>query len=577
MTHDQAVLNRLWSEIILEELARLGVNDVCIAPGSRSTPLTLEAIAHKGFTLHKHFDERGLGFLALGLAKATACPVVVIVTSGTAVANLLPAAAEASLTGERLIFLTADRPAELVGCGANQAINQLGLFASQQCPSLNLPSPSIATPLPWLLSAVDELIDTQAKQGGPVQINCPFPEPLYSQGDKAFYHHYLTSIDRWQEGQAPWTRRERSAQVGLDEADIEQLSQRRGVIVVGSVSLTQAMAAKQLAHTLGWPLLADPQSGITSAWAHYDIWLSQPSAQAILHSCDLVLQFGARLVSKRLLQWLERHLSQQGDYWLVHARAQRINPSHLSQRHWPMSANQFVEQALLNIGDNEIVPAHFGWGEALKPYSSLVTQAVATLNGDAETDDLTEVALALDMAQRTQECDLMLGNSLIVRLADMFASIDNCEVFSNRGASGIDGLIATAAGVARGRQRPLLIYLGDTSALYDLNSLALLSQQITPVVLVVSNNDGGAIFDFLPVPAAQKQDWYQMPHGYDFAHAAAQFRLSYAKPDSLVEFQACVARHLNGGHGALLVEVQTPPEQASQQVKAVMAACIGSA
>lgn len=130
MSYDQAVLNRIWSETILTELHRFGVKHVCIAPGSRSTPLTLEAAEQPNFSIHTHFDERGLGFMALGLAKASQEPVAVIVTSGTAVANLLPAVAEAKLTGEKLVLLTADRPVELVGCGANQAINQLGIFRS---------------------------------------------------------------------------------------------------------------------------------------------------------------------------------------------------------------------------------------------------------------------------------------------------------------------------------------------------------------------------------------------------------------------------------------------------------------
>lgn len=128
MNRDQALLNRLWSRVLLEELSRLGVTQVCVAPGSRSTPLTLEANANTAFTLHTHYDERGLGFMALGLAKASQQPVAVIVTSGTAVANLLPAIAESKLTGERLVVLTADRPSELVGCGANQAIVQSGIF-----------------------------------------------------------------------------------------------------------------------------------------------------------------------------------------------------------------------------------------------------------------------------------------------------------------------------------------------------------------------------------------------------------------------------------------------------------------
>ena len=139
MTNNQAVMNRIWCQVLLEELTRFGVEHICIAPGSRSTPLTLEADASSKLTLHTHFDERGLGFLALGLAKASRKPVAIVVTSGTAAANLLPAIAEAKLTGEKLVVLTADRPIELVGCGANQAIVQQGLYSSHVTAELNLP------------------------------------------------------------------------------------------------------------------------------------------------------------------------------------------------------------------------------------------------------------------------------------------------------------------------------------------------------------------------------------------------------------------------------------------------------
>ncbi len=138
----RAALNSCWAELMLEELVRQGVKHVCIAPGSRSTPLTLAAAKQPKLTIHTHFDERGLGFLALGLAKASQSPVAVIVTSGTAVANLLPAVAESGLTKEKLVLLTSDRPAELLECGANQAIRQHGIFSHHVTAFYDLPTPT---------------------------------------------------------------------------------------------------------------------------------------------------------------------------------------------------------------------------------------------------------------------------------------------------------------------------------------------------------------------------------------------------------------------------------------------------
>ncbi len=155
-----SAFNRRWAAVILEALTRHGVRHVCIAPGSRSTPLTLAAAENSAFIHHTHFDERGLGHLALGLAKVSKQPVAVIVTSGTAVANLYPALIEAGLTGEKLILLTADRPPELIDCGANQAIRQPGMFASHPTHSISLPRPTQDIPARWLVSTIDHALGT---------------------------------------------------------------------------------------------------------------------------------------------------------------------------------------------------------------------------------------------------------------------------------------------------------------------------------------------------------------------------------------------------------------------------------
>ncbi|PLN18907.1 2-succinyl-5-enolpyruvyl-6-hydroxy-3-cyclohexene-1-carboxylate synthase, partial [Klebsiella pneumoniae] len=153
-----SAFNRRWAAVILEALTRHGVQHICIAPGSRSTPLTLAAAENRAFIHHTHFDERGLGHLALGLAKASRQPVAVIVTSETATANLYPALIEAGLTGEKLILLTADRPPELIDCGANQAIRQPGMFASHPAQTISLPRPSQDIPARWLVSTIDQAL-----------------------------------------------------------------------------------------------------------------------------------------------------------------------------------------------------------------------------------------------------------------------------------------------------------------------------------------------------------------------------------------------------------------------------------
>ncbi|MCS0456441.1 2-succinyl-5-enolpyruvyl-6-hydroxy-3-cyclohexene-1-carboxylic-acid synthase [Vibrio diabolicus] len=563
MNHDQAVLNRIWSETILIELQRFGVKHVCIAPGSRSTPLTLEVAERSNVSIYTHFDERGLGFMALGLAKATQDPVAIIVTSGTAVANLLPAVAEARLTGEKLVLLTADRPMELVGSGANQAINQLGIFSHHVSASLNLPSPTLTTSLNWLLTSVDEVMFTQQLQGSAVHINCAFPEPLYSNGAKADYQTYLDSVAGWRKGSGSYTQRFSH----LSQAKIPSCADKKGLVVIGSLPLEQAKSAQAFAQKMGWPVLADPQSGLSSDWAHYDVWLQLPEFVNELESCELIIQFGSRIISKRLNQWIDKQVSKNQQnkdvqYWYISPRMDRNNQNHLAQMHWVELPQTWVSRISFEK------PIFAGWADRLANGVKRVHQRIeeAFLSDSASAID--EIALAADINERTKNADVFLGNSLFVRLVDMYGKLDDVEVFTNRGASGIDGLFATASGVQRARGNPLLMYIGDTSTLYDLNSLALFSHNKLPTVLVVTNNDGGAIFDMLPVPQEHRTAYYQMPHGYQFEHAAKQFGLKYEKPTTLEMYQAMVAEHLSSGQGTLLMEVQTPPSQAAELIKA---------
>ncbi len=558
----QAVINRIWCQTILEELSRFGVTELCVAPGSRSTPLTLEADENSKLTLHTHFDERGLGFLALGLAKASKRPVAIVVTSGTAVANLLPAIAEAKLTGEKLVVLTADRPIELVACGANQAINQSGIFSAHVSAALELPSPSLHTPLKWLLTSIDQVMFEQAQKGSAVHINCPFPEPLYSAESKAIYQDYLDGVARWWQGSETYTRK-LSAQ-SVPNIQVRDFIDKKGVIIAGSVTLEEATKAKRLAQKLGWPLLCDPQSGQTSEWAHYDLWLQNADKAEQLNQCELVVQLGSRIVSKRLNQWLLKQVEDRGaDYHYVADNVDRNNQAHLMQTHHVCDIEVWLNAFSKAVP--VLVEQQSGWGDGLIPFANQLTELASLLL--SINTKLTEIALALTLNQLPKETQIFLGNSLFVRLVDMFSRVDGYEVYSNRGASGIDGLIATACGVVNANQQPLVIYIGDTSLLYDLNSLALLSRVTVPVAIVVTNNDGGAIFDLLPVPEQQKQALYQMPHGFEFEFAAKQFNLAYAKPETVAEFQHLLTEHLEQGKGTLLIEVQTPPEQASQQLK----------
>ncbi len=291
--------------------------------------------------------------------------------------------------------------------------------------------------------------------------------------------------------------------------------------------------------------------------------MQSDAAKAQLSQCDFILQFGERIVSKRLNQWIkvQAALFSPSQYVVVSPDSHRINQDHLPQTHIVANIEQWLSEQHLP----SLLGEHAAWATPLIEVANTVQQlALAQISNN---DQLTELSVAVDLSSRLKDRELFVGNSLMVRLVDMLSSISANQVYSNRGASGIDGLVATAAGVMKANQNPLMMLIGDTSLLYDLNSLALLTHNTTPMVIVVTNNDGGAIFDLLPVPEQQKQSLYQMPHGFNFEHAAAQFQLGYAAPETLNCYQNIIEQHFEQGQGTLLVEVKTPPEQASTLLK----------
>lgn len=545
-----SVFNRRWAALLLEALARHGVRHVCIAPGSRSTPLTLAAAAHRSFICHTHFDERGLGHLALGLAKAAREPVAVIVTSGTAAANLYPSLIEAGLTGERLVFLTADRPPELIDCGANQAIRQPGLYAGHPTLNIDLPRPSPDIPACWLASTLDSAMARLSH--GALHINCPFAEPLYG-GDEQQYAEWSAALGDWWQSTQPWLREVDPHQV-LKQPDWFSWRQKRGVVLAGRMSAEEGVRLAEWAAMLGWPLIGDVLSQTGQPLPCADLWLAQLQACQLLENAQLVVQFGSSLTGKRLLQWQER--CQPEEFWLIDSLPGRLDPAHHRGRRIRATVSEWLA----------LHPA-----QIRAPWAGEL--AVLAQNAfDAASEYLAERFGEAQLANRLPELlpengQLFLGNSLIVRLIDALAQLPaGYPVFSNRGASGIDGLISTAAGVQRATAKPMLAVVGDLSALYDLNALALLRHCSAPTVLIVVNNNGGQIFSLLPTPELERQRFYCMPQNVDFSHAAAMFQLHYACPENWEQLQQAVAQGWCHS-GATLIELQVPPSDGAETLQ----------
>lgn len=545
--------NRRWATVILEALTRHGVRHICIAPGSRSTPLTLAAADNPAFIHHTHFDERGLGHLALGLAKASREPVAVIVTSGTAVANLYPALIEAGLTGEKLILLTADRPPELIDCGANQAIRQQAMFATHPSQTLSLPRPTRDIPARWLVSTVDNAVGSLRQ--GALHINCPFAEPLYGEMDNADLD-WQQALGDWWQSDKPWLSAPAEL-VSPKQRDWFFWRQKRGVIVAGRMSAAEGKRVAEWAQTLGWPLIGDVLSQTGQPLPCADLWLGNARAVTELQQAQIVVQLGSSLTGKRLLQW--QATCEPEEYWLVENREGRLDPAHHRGRRLVSGVAEWLD----------LHPA-----EKRKPWATAIPEL--SRQAWALVEQHSEQFGEAQLAHRIRHClpeqgQLFVGNSLVVRLIDAFSRLPaGYPVYSNRGASGIDGLISTAAGVQRATAKATLAIVGDLSALYDLNALALLRQASAPFVLLVVNNNGGQIFSLLPTPPREREQFYLMPQNINFEHAAAMFSLKYQRPQSWAELDMALNSAWSKP-GATLIEVIVNDSDGAQMLQNMLA------
>lgn len=511
----------------MEALSRHHIRHICIAPGSRSTPLILAAASNGKFTLHTHFDERGLGFLALGLAKADddGVPVAVIVTSGTAVVNLYSSLVEASLTGHRLVLLTADRPAELIDCDSNQAIRQIGIFADYPTRTINLPRPTPDIPARWLVSTIDHGVNTL--RYGVLHVNVPFAEPLYGYEAWAANAEWKSGLGTWWRSDHPWLI-EAPEQSTTVVSDWTSWRRKRGVVIAGRISSRhQGVQVAHWTRHLGWPLIADTLSQTGQPLPYADLWLDNPRVRAVLGEAQLVIQFGTSLTGKRLLRWRESCTPE--EYWIIDpTKERRLDPSNHRGRKITCDIGAWIAQH----------PAQRNqpWAKELEP---IVKKVHSLVQQTLPSSSFSETLITHKLTQLLpKDGQLFIGNSLCVRLVDALGQLPaGYPVYSNRGASGIDGVIATVSGIQRVSAKPTLAIMGDLAALYDLNSLPLLRSPTAHIALIVLNNNGGRIFSMFPVPEPILEQYYRMPQNVNFDHAAAMFGLRYIAPSSWSELK----------------------------------------
>lgn len=549
-------LNQRWAATLAGTLVACGVKHVVVAPGSRSTPLALAFADRSDLQCWPILDERSAAFFALGLAKGTQTPAAVLCTSGTAGAHFLPALMEAREGATPLIAITADRPAELHGFGAPQTIAQKNLFGEYVRASVSLPEPMEAG-LDHLAATVAQTISkaVSAPRGG-VHLNVPFREPLAHPDGLA--------------GPVISPRVPKFVSAGgvpdLSEVKRALTSSTRGVIVVGPRERDDGFgdAIHTLGVALGFPVFAEAASNARfgfgdAIWSMDPMVRSKPFAQKL--DPDVVLRFGGGLTLKAPQQWLDG----------THARVfaflddgQPFDPNH-------------VVEAFLTGDVVGMVKALTVDAKATGTLRALTKETQRRVEVElSKRGDRMEEALIARTVAAAAEANLVLSSSMPIRDVDSFSSAGNTKlrVFSNRGVNGIDGVVSTAAGIARGTGKKTVLLIGDVAALHDLGGWLVAKQ--APLTVVVVNNDGGGIFSFLPVAERTPhfERFFGTPHGVDFEHVASLSGATLHRPRSLEELAQIVRAPNTGLH---LVEVRTDRRanvEAHRQLNAALVAAV---
>ena len=554
----------LYAETLVGALASAGLRHACIAPGSRSTPLTLAFAAHPAIRVWRHLDERSAGFFALGMALALEAPVALLCTSGTAGANFFPAIVEARMSGVPLLILTADRPPELRHSGANQTIDQVKLYGDQVLWSVDLPLPESDPPPVALRNlctlAARALATAGGLRPGPVHLNAPFRKPFEPEREPLATDHWplATSPDAGtvpEMGQGRLVPAER--QITALAAPITE--HPRGLIVCGprcpGGDFSAAVVA--LSQAAGYPILADPLSGV-----RFGPWLAETVVSGGYETYlagdgpgweppQVIVRFGAVPTSKALNTYLERvapahqlHIRSSG-FW--------ADDSHRVTRF--LQADEALTCRLLAA---RLRPRRdHAWPARVRATERATWQALA----EELHAHFFDGAVVADVVETLPPDSLLfVGNSLAVRHLDQFArpATKPLHTFANRGASGIDGNTSTALGLAAATGRPVVLVVGDITFYHDLNGLLPLRHEDLKLTVVLLNNGGGGIFHRLRVAAFDPPftDLFLTPHGLNFAPAAEMYGLDYALATDRPAFREAFAAALVSTTSHLL-EVRT--------------------
>ena len=510
---------------LVDQWIRMGLRTAVVAPGSRSTPMALAIAARSDLDVQIAHDERTAAFMALGVGLATRVPAVLLCTSGTAATHFHAAMVEADLSGVPMLALTADRPPELQGIGAPQTIDQIELYGEVVRLFADAGVPDAAEAGEWRAAAAQWWLAATSVDPGPVHVNLPFREPLVGTigalpdpleppppGDDAGW--FLSPLE--------------------PEALAALLDQPRGIVVAGR-GIDRPDAVARLADALHWPVLADPRSGcrdLDSAVCAFDSLVRHP-AFAADHRPTVVLHLGEPPASKVLGQWLQ---ASGATHVHVHPQRRTIDPLGIVDDRVYGEVGAVCDAVAPLVKGATGTPWLARWQHAERAAQAAMADALAA------EPVLTEPGVA--RALSTVDASLVVSSSMPVRDLEWFGAASATVVHSNRGANGIDGVIATGIGVAAATQRPTVVLLGDVAFCHDQSSLTALAARQLPLTLVVVDNDGGGIFSFLPqamsLPGDRFEQLFGTPHGTDVVAVARAHGLGARTVETVDDLLAAV-------------------------------------
>lgn len=586
-------LNLAWARTILVTLAEYGLEEIEIAPGSRSAPLVLASRSLPGLNARVHLDERSAGFFAVGYGRSHLGPAAVITTSGTAVANLLPAVVEADMSDVPLLLITADRPPGMRGADANQTIVQPGIFGDRVRFGADLPEPSpagLTETGPTSLQAIvrDAAIHAAGPPGGPVHLNVPFDKPLQPEspdgldlrGPGEEQRLELPSVEvAVRDGEAvpkgPWGRRTEARRRGRDQEAVlaHQLALARRPLLVAGPAADPGLdgpAAARFARRRSVPVLADPLSGArfpaclgddpsSPVLGAYDHYLRIPEVVGRFVP-DLIIRVGrsptSTAVESALAEW------KQSTQIVVDDGGHRKDHQGLASHYLHASAGAVLEglASREDEGDDPPGPPYGSWTREWAQLEAVAWGAVEEGRPDSGNEGDYAAALVRSLPPGST---LFVSSSMPVRDVDGYARPGplGVEVLGNRGASGIDGVVSTALGCAAGGAGPVAAILGDIAFYHDMNGLLAARDPGLQVVFVVVDNDGGGIFHMLPIRDFEPAftPFFATPHGLDFEHAARLYGLPFADAATPAELGQAV-RAAVASPGSRIVRVRTDRE-----------------